>query len=438
MSVTGSGHDIHALGGPPGEVPGGALPSTDVSGEVLTAAHGQARLRAEAGDLTGARTLLEDALASGELQYGRDHPQLAPLMVDLATIARNVGNLTEAQHQLRRAYGIVVAAAGPEHATALSIEGRLAAVNYRLGEPTEAYDWHIANVGARILGSEHPAVRGAQQRLAAHPVHEEQTPPTEPPAPWPQSYAGTGFAGAPDDDGGWAPGYAGFTAAPTDLSMYGIPSTPPGVYVTEPPPMRYPNIDVYPEPPLVNVRRGIRGHASGVALVTSFGLAIILAAAVIAYQLFGAHGASSGAVAGQQTSPPAVAGPVTTPAAASPTSSSPPQSTASASATPPGGSAIPGAGLPPAQVTLHDDGGSVTLTWVDPSGGQVPFIVTGGRVGEPPGPMATVPSGRTTQTIYGLNIRYNYCFTVAAVWSADLIEPSDQTCTKRASTASPA
>ena len=90
-------------------------------------------------------------------------------MVDLATIARHVGNLTEAQNQLRRAYAIVVSSAGPEHPTALSIEGRLAAVSYRLGEPTDAYDWHIADVGPRVLGADHPAVRGAQQRLDQGP-----------------------------------------------------------------------------------------------------------------------------------------------------------------------------------------------------------------------------------------------------------------------------
>ena len=42
--------------------------------EALAAAHTEARHRAEAGDLTGARTLLEDALAAGELRLGRDDP----------------------------------------------------------------------------------------------------------------------------------------------------------------------------------------------------------------------------------------------------------------------------------------------------------------------------------------------------------------------------
>ena len=146
-------------------------------------AHAHARQLAEAGDLTGARTLIEDALAAGELRLGGEDPRLAPLMVDLATIARRLGNLTEARNQLRRAYAIIVASAGPEHATSLSIEGRLAAVVYRLGEPTEAYDWHLADAGRRVLGTDHPAVRGAQQRLAASPQTAPSTPapPVAPP-----------------------------------------------------------------------------------------------------------------------------------------------------------------------------------------------------------------------------------------------------------------
>ena len=149
--------------------PGGATSEQPPTWRRSAAAHTEGRHRAEAGDLTGARTLLEDALAAGELRLGRDDPSLAPLMIDLATIARHVGNLTEAQNQLRRAYAVVVASAGPDDPTALSIEGRLAAVSYRLGEPTDAYDWHIADVGTRVLGADHPAVRGAQQRLDEGP-----------------------------------------------------------------------------------------------------------------------------------------------------------------------------------------------------------------------------------------------------------------------------
>ena len=90
--------------------------------------------------------------------------------------------------------------------------------------------------------------------------------------------------------------------------------------------------------------------------------------------------------------------------------------------------------LPPANVTLVDRGGSVTLTWTDPSSGKVPFIVTGGRDGATLTALESVPAGRTTSTIYGLNDHYEYCFTVAAVWSSENIEPSIRTCTHRLST----
>ena len=106
-------------------------------------------------------TLIEDALAGEPLGHDPGSPRswwISP---------RSRGSWATSPRrsaQLRRAYAIIVASAGPEHATALSIEGRLAAVTYRLGEPTEAYDWHLADVGLRVLGPDHPAVRGAQAR----------------------------------------------------------------------------------------------------------------------------------------------------------------------------------------------------------------------------------------------------------------------------------
>ena len=84
---------------------------------------------------------------------------------------------------------------------------------------------------------------------------------------------------------------------------------------------------------------------------------------------------------------------------------------------------------------LVDNGGSVTLTWADPSDGQVPFIVAGGRDGTPSAPVRDArPAGTTTITIYGLNTDFNYCYTVAAVWSAETIMSSSATCTHRLST----
>jgi hypothetical protein len=387
-------------------------PQVNADSEKLAAAHADARARAESGDLTGARTLLEDALAVGEVRLGHSHPRLAPLMVDLATIARNLGNLTEARTQLRRAYAIIVSASGPEHATALSIEGRLAAVTSRLGEPTEAYDWHLADVGARVLGTEHPAVRGAGERLAAAQeiqetyareaaaahaaslVEPEQIPATYLPAlNTPGVYERVPELPEPNQ-GGWAP------------QTYDDLADAEGIYVVEPPPREYQDVEVWREPPLD--RRSRRGHGGGVAVVASLGAAILIGAAVVAVQLFGpGRGPAPGA---------GPSAPIETASAATPTVPAPQTSPS------------------PTNVTIQDNGGSVTLTWVDPSGGKVPFIVAGGRDGAPSGPLETVPAGRTTSTIYGLNVNYNYCYTVTAVWSSEMIAPSIRTCTRRLAT----
>jgi hypothetical protein len=246
--------------------------------------HAQARQRGEAGDLTGARTMLEDALATGELRLGREDPRLAPLMVDLATIARRLGNLTEARNQLRRAYAIIVASAGPEHATSLSIEGRLAAVVYRLGEPTEAYDWHLADAGRRVLGSEHPAVRGAQQRLAA----SAHTP----------TVGGRAAAGGTGRSAVVERGQPGVGDRCPDLGCSATGDVHPGRRRCLPtaaghhrcpaPPLPPRDVEVWPEPPPLPRGDGPiqrrSGHGGGVALVASLGAVILVAAAVVALQ----------------------------------------------------------------------------------------------------------------------------------------------------------
>ena len=371
--------------------------------EELAAAHAAARQQAEAGDLTGARTLIEDALTAGQVRLGRDDPRLVPLMVDLATLARKLGNLTEARNQLRRAYAIIVAAAGPEHATSLSIEGRLAAVIYRLGEPTEAYDWHLADAGRRVLGTEHPAVRGAEQRLAASaqgtaPV---SAPPPVPVIGWAEPDAGE--ADEPVDSQGWAPPPETYT--PVAPGVYELHQLAPRLRKSADEP------EVWHEPPLnaddLTVRR--RGHGGGVALVVSLGLIILVAAVVIAVQFFKPISDSLPSTAGP-TGGSTVQGaepPTPTPAPTAP---------------------------PPTNVRIKDEGGSVTVTWDDPGAGKVAFIVSGGRDGTVMTALDTVPAGRTTSTIYGLNEGFNYCFTVSAVWAQDKITPSIRTCTSRLST----
>ncbi|MGW5577139.1 hypothetical protein [Micromonospora chokoriensis] len=89
------------------------------------------------------------------------------------------------------------------------------------------------------------------------------------------------------------------------------------------------------------------------------------------------------------------------------------------------------AGPPPGDLKLRDDSTTITLTWTDPSGGAVPFMVAAGRAGQALGVMATVDPGKTSYTVNGLNSRVDHCFTVLAVYSTDSFATSGQVCTAR-------
>ena len=417
--------------------------------EALAKAVALARQRADAGDLTSARTLLESALAIGELRLGRDHPQLVPLMVDLATIAREVGNLTESQAQLSRAYEIAVLATGPEHPSALKIEARLAVVTGRLGEPTDAYDWHLADAGARVLGPDHAAVRSARERLGArHGMGPGGTPsadedpdrpviaPIGPPPP----------AALPSKPASLPSRPALLPSRPAALPVVPPPADPPATGDLRPPPTYMPTlapgvyerrpdavqiytpaplaefsgqeIAIWPEPDEPTRRaRPHRTHRAGLAVVAGIGAAVLIASAIVAVKALGP--ASVGAASGQGPTPP----PATLTVAPS---TPPPTPTPSPTL----------AANPPTEVRLADAGGSVTLTWRDPTGGRVPFLLTGGRVGTGARPLESIPAGRTRSIVYGLNNKFDYCFIVSAVYSATLIAPSIRICTHRLSTGS--
>src|SRR5262249_6607796 len=154
-----------------------------------------------------------------------------------------------------------------------------------------------------------------------------------------------------------------------------------------------------------------RAQAGGIALVASLAAGIVTTAVIVGAQFF---------------VPMRQGGTAATPPAAT-TAARPAETTPVATTLPAPVLTAPA----PNTVVLKDNGGSVTITWVDPSDGKVPFIVAGGRAGTASTPVETVPPGRTTSTIYGLNVRYNYCYTVAAVWSSDMIAASKQACTKR-------
>lgn len=101
------------------------------------------------------------------------------------------------------------------------------------------------------------------------------------------------------------------------------------------------------------------------------------------------------------------------------------------SPTPGTSTAGPPSEAPPTDLRLRDDSTSITLTWTDPSGGTVPFVVAAGRAGQQLSPQDSVDPGRTSYTINGLSSRLDYCFTVLAVYSTDSFATSGQVCTDR-------
>jgi hypothetical protein len=487
----------------------------------LAAARAEARQRAEADDLTGARKLLEEAVARGELRLGRDDPRLVPLIVDLSSIAQEVGNLTEAQTQISRAYAIVISSSGPDHPFALSVEGRLASITYRLGDPTDLLDRHLVDMGGEVLGATHTIVSAARDRLAVPnpglsvmpsppfppltepPTRQVTAAPAAPPVPFapapsppsdqfapahaasPDQFAPAHpappepFASAPDvaspyyldpyaapaadliDEAPWP------APAPPEQSPYGVPPYPSlpepvvsepaqgsayvpspyaaGVYDRQPssappaPPTRtYQDVEVWREPATRSAgprvapaqavpprpstrgsvrtdsdrlpvprrgveRRVVRRTGGGAVLLVSLAVVALVVGLIVAYQFGGPSNRSAGTGAGP---------------------------TAAGTSAPPSGPPL----AAPGNVTIADHGGSVTLTWADLSGGRTPFIVAGGRTDAPSQPFETVPAGRTTSTIYGLNDRYDYCFTVTAIYSTTATAPSPRVCTHRLST----
>jgi serine/threonine protein kinase len=88
----------------------------------------------------------------------------------------------------------------------------------------------------------------------------------------------------------------------------------------------------------------------------------------------------------------------------------------------------------PTNVKLTDKGATVTLTWTDPSGGTVQTAVLGGPKGTQPHLLLTLQPGTTTYTQSGVNTAVDYCYIVAAFYSAsgaNVVADSPQVCTHR-------
>lgn len=83
------------------------------------------------------------------------------------------------------------------------------------------------------------------------------------------------------------------------------------------------------------------------------------------------------------------------------------------------------------RLTLDDQGATVTLSWTDPSSGQVPFAVSYGRADGPADRTEPVPAATTSLTVRQLNPALDYCFTVTVGDSTAGVASSPTVCTSR-------
>lgn len=87
--------------------------------------------------------------------------------------------------------------------------------------------------------------------------------------------------------------------------------------------------------------------------------------------------------------------------------------------------------LPPAGVALRDGADTVTLSWRYPQGANGPVVISGGRSGQQAWAIEQLPAGTVEYVVRGLNRAFDYCFTVAVVYSVDTVSRAEPVCTGR-------
>jgi hypothetical protein len=413
----------------------------------LSAAWADADALRAKGQLAAARDLLEPVADVAAIRLGPDDPDVIETMRRLAMVHRELGELASARRVLEEALEGAQLRLGDEDPIVLGISAELGAIADELGNRHEARRnfSRVANYGPAAFGAQHPYVRAAQRFLGvetpfAEPAPEAQAtfptqatptraaPRSAPPVeeepgvyrpPWPLP---------PEPESAPAP-----EQAPSRSGRHQAPEPGPA---PEPAPPRaqeagprlehaalpwYQQTEPVPEPvpvdPFASLDAPSRFETAGRSVeephrsrTPLIALGVVALAAVVAATVVGLvvllsphtpqAGSGSGASAG-----------------------------ASIASTAPGAA--------PTDVQLRDDGGSVTLTWSDPSGGKVPFFVEVGKPGAQLQLYNTLSPGETTYRVVGLNPRLDYCFSVIAVYGTNVVAPSNLVCTSRTGNATP-
>ncbi|GIG93763.1 hypothetical protein Pma05_03360 [Plantactinospora mayteni] len=417
----------------------------------LAAVQGRARALRDGGDDPGARRLLAQALDAARPAYGKDHPEVLGTVGVLAQWHREADDPAAARRLLEEALVDGQRRWGEADPLMLALTFELGVVAEELGNRHEARRnfGRVASLGPGVLGDDHWQVRAARDYLGEAPGGAAPEPVA--PAPAAPLSAPPASLSAPP---------APLSAPPASLSAPPAPlSAPPAPLSAPPAPLSAPPLSAPPGP----AGGGGGGLYQPVATSPVSGqpaepLASPYAPspAERASSTYPPYSAQSVA---QLESYPVIAA---TPPPAAPAPAAEPNrgrgSTVAAAIAAAAavvaaivvvvavlvdksGSPDPGptdergepivAGEPPTDVKLRDEGTAITVSWTDPSGGTVPFVVAGARAGQQTKPMITLSAGETTYKVNALNPKLDYCFSVLAVYSTNEFAPSDLACTKR-------
>ena len=415
----------------------------------LSAAWADADALRTKGQLAAARDLLEPVADVAAIRLGSDDPDVIETMRRLAGVHRELGELASARRVLEEALEGAQLRLAEDDPVVLGISAELGAIADELGNRHEARRnlSRVARYGPAVFGPQHPYVRAAQRFLGivappepAAPAEPETVPPPPPIPEEPGVYRpaepapGPVYVPEPEPEpAAWRPQHA---AEPDEPGPVPDPwrevgpepvaearrldpearrleheaprlehSALPWYQRTEPEPVD--PFAAYSPPRLGHDERD-EPHRTRTPLIV---LGVVALAALVAV-------VAVGLVVVIRPRPPAPGG------AAAPTTTV----ASSASTTP---------GAAPTNVKLRDDGGTVTLTWTDPSGGTVPFFVEVGKPGAQLQLYGTLPQGETSYRVVGLNPRLDYCFSVIAVYGTNVVAPSNLVCTQRGTNSAP-
>ena len=334
----------------------------------LSAARQHAQAYAAAGNLTGARATLHQAIEAARATLGEDDPAVLAAAHQLAEVHRQAGDPAAARRVLEETFAAGQWRLGDADPLMLAVSFDLGLVAEELGNRHEARRafGRVATLGPPVLGEEHWAVTQARAYLGEEPA----TVRTDEPAP------------------DIAP-----TAAPPTPAQTPAPQPMPATAWTEPhrfSPAPPPGAGAAPAAPSLTETYPGRGRGPLIFAGIAAGLAAVIAVVALVVVLATRNSDQDG---------------------------------------PPGVPTL--AGPPPTDVRLRDNGSTVEVSWQDPTDGTVSFVVMGGRTGEQLRVMARLGPGQTEHRLDGLNARLDYCFAVVALYSSDKVSASAPSCTDR-------